>query len=54
MDTPIIEEVLKQINKSHVGSLNHLVGGLMHITVKNRYDFQCLTMHLSGYMNAPT
>ena len=54
MDTPIIEEVLKQINKSHVGSLNHLVGGLMYITVKNRYDFQCLTMHLSGYMNAPT
>ena len=54
MDTPFIEEELKQTDKSHGGSFNHWVGGLMHITVQTRYDLQYLTMKLSGYMNAPT
>ena len=26
----------------------------MHTTVQTHYDLQCLTMRLSGYMNAPT
>ena len=52
MDTPIIGEYLKQIEKSHGGSLNHWDGGIMHITVQTCYDHQYLTVRLSGYMNA--
>ena len=48
MATPIIGEEMKQIEKSHGGSINHWVGGLMHITVQTRYDLQYLTMGLSG------
>ena len=54
MATPLIVAKLKKIEKSHGRSLNHWVGGLMHITVQNCYDLQYLTIHLSGYMNAPT
>ena len=54
MDTPIIVEELKQIEKSHGGSLNHWVGGLIHITVQNCYDLKYLTIRLSGYMNEST
>ena len=54
MAKPLIGEDLKQIDKSHGGSLNHWVGGLMHITVQNHYDLQYLTICLSGYMNATT
>ena len=54
MATPIIREELKQINKSHGGSLNQWVGGLMHTTVQTRYDLQYIKIRLSGYMNAPT
>ena len=52
--TPLIVSELKQIDKSHGGSPNHWVGGLMHITVQTRYDLQYLAMSISGYMNAPT
>ena len=52
MAAPIIGVELNQIEKSHGRSLNHWIGGLMHITVQNWYDIQYLTMHLSGYMNA--
>ena len=45
---------MKKIEKSHGGSLNHWVGGLMHITFQTRYDLQYLIMRLSGYINAPT
>ena len=45
---------MNQIEKSHGGSLNNWVGGLMHITVQTHYDLQYITMRLSGYMNAPT
>ena len=54
MDTPLIVEDLKQIEKSHGVSLNHWVGRLMLITFQTSYDLQYLTMHLSGYMNKPT
>ena len=54
MNTHIIEEELKQIEKSHGGSLNHWVGGIIHITFQTKYDIQYLTMRLSGYMNSPT
>ena len=54
MATHIIEEELKQIEKSHGGSLNHWVGGIIHITFQTKYDIQYLTMRLSGYMNSPT
>ena len=54
MDKPLIGAELKQIERLHGGSLNHWVGGLVHITVQTRYDLQYLTMRLSGYMNAPT
>ena len=54
MSTPLIGEDLKQIDKSHGGSLNHWVGVLMYITVQTRYDLQYLIMRLNGYMNAPT
>ena len=54
MDTPLIGEDLKQIEKSHGGSLNIWVGGIIHITVQTCYDLQYITMRLSGYMNAPT
>ena len=40
MDKPIIVEDLEQIEKSHGGSLNHWVGGLTYITVKNHYDIK--------------
>ena len=53
MATLLIVEVLKQIEKSNGGSLNHWVGGIMHITVQTCYDLQYLTMRLSIYMNAP-
>ena len=53
MATPFIGAELKQIEKSHGGSLNHWVGGLMYIIVQTCYDLQYLTMRLSGYMNAP-
>ena len=54
MDTTIIGEETKQIYKSHGGSLNHWVGGLMHTIVQTCYDLQYFTMQLSGYMNSPT
>ena len=54
MDTPLIVEELKQIEKSHGESLNHWVGGIIHITFQTKYDLQYLTMHLNGYMNSPT
>ena len=54
MDTPLIVEELKQIEKSHRLSLNYWSGLLIHITVQTQYDLQCLTMRISGYMNAPT
>ena len=54
MDSPIIGEELKQIEKSYGGSLNHWVGGLMQITVQNVCDLQYLTICLSGHMNKPT
>ena len=54
MATPLIGEELKQIEKSHGGSINQWVGGLMHITIQTFYGLQYLTMCLSGYMNAPT
>ena len=44
---------MKQIDKSHGGSLNNWVGGPMNITFQTRYDLQYLTMRLSGYTNAP-
>ena len=50
---PIIGEDLKQIDKLHGLSLNHWVGGIMHITFQTRYDIQYLIMLLDGYMNAP-
>ena len=54
MDTTLIGEDLKQIDKLSGGSLNHWVGGLMHITVQTSYDLQYLTICLSVYMNTPT
>ena len=54
MVTSLIGEQLENFEKSHGGSLNHRVGGLMHITVQTRYDLEYLTMRLSGYMNEPT
>ena len=54
MDTPLIGAELKHIEKSHRGSINHWVGGLMNITVQTCYDLQFITIFLSGYMNAPT
>ena len=53
MATPLIGEELKN-EKSNGGSLNHYVGGIMHITFQTRYDPQYLTMRLGGYMNYPT
>ena len=51
--TPIIGEELKIIENYHVGSLNHLVGGLIYNTVQTPFDFQYLTTCLRGYMNSP-
>ena len=52
MSTPLIGKEMKKIEKSHGCSLDHWVGGLMHITVQTHYDIKYLTMHLSVYMNA--
>ena len=54
MATPLIVAELKQIEKSHGVSLNHWVGGIIHITVQTLYDLQYFKMLISGYMNAPT
>ena len=54
VDTPLIREELKQIEKSYGGSLNHWVGGLLNITVQTHYDLQYPTIRLGGYINAPT
>ena len=54
MATTIIGAELKKVYESHEVYLNHLVGGLVHITVQTCYDLQYLTMHLSNYMNAKT
>ena len=54
MDTPLIGEDLKKIEKSRGGYLNNWVCGLMHITVQTRYDLQYLTTRLRGFINAPT
>ena len=54
MSTSLIVDKLKQVEKYHGGSINHWVGGLIHITVQTRYDPQYLTMHLTFYMKAPT
>ena len=51
---PLFGEELKKIEKSHGRSLNHWVGGLMHITFQTFCDLQYLTMLLSVYTNAPT
>ena len=53
-DTILIGEELKKNDKSHEGSLNHWVGGIMHITFQTCYDLQYLTMRLSVYINSPT
>ena len=54
MAKPLIgEDLEKQIENSHVGSIKHWVGGLMNTTVQTCYNLQYLTMRLSGYMNAP-
>ena len=53
MATHLIGEKLTKIDKYHGGSLNHWVGGFMHITSQTLYDLQYLTMCLSGYNNAP-
>ena len=50
----LVGEYLKQIEKSHIGSLNHWVCGLMYATTQNFYNMQYFTMRLGGYMNAPT
>ena len=54
MDTSTIGEDLKQIEKSHGVSLNHWIGGIMHITIQTHYYLQYLTMRIIWYMNAPT
>ena len=54
VDTPLIEEYLKQIENSHEGSLNHWFSGLMHITVQTCYNLWYLTIRLIGYINALT
>ena len=54
MFTSIIGDKLKQVEIYHGGSINHWVGGLIHITVQKRYDLQYLTIHLTCYMKAPT
>ena len=38
VDIPLIVSEMNKIGKKHGGSLNHWVGGLMHITVQTRYD----------------
>ena len=43
MDTTFIEEEPKQMDKSYGKLLHNWVGGIMHITVKTRYDLQYLT-----------
>ena len=54
MDTPpIIGENMKN-EKPRGGSLNHWVGGLMHITFQTCYDLQYIIMRISGYIIAPT
>ena len=52
--TPLIGEEMKQIEKSHGGSLNQWVGRLMHITVQTCYALQYLTTNLCDYTSAPT
>ena len=54
MATIIIGAERKKIEKTQGVSLNIWVGGIMHIAVQNCYDLQYPTMHLSGYINAPT
>ena len=54
VDIPLVVAELKQIEKTRGGSLNHWVGGLMHITIQTCYDLQYFTMHLSGFINAQT
>ena len=51
MATTIIGDKLKQVEKYHGVSLNHWVGGIMHITVQTLYDTQYLTMRWIGYKN---
>jgi len=51
---PLVGDKLKQVEKQHGGSLNHWVGGLMHVQVVTRYDLAYACMRLSGYMSAPT
>ena len=53
MATPLIGSYPEQIESAHGISLNHWVGGITHVTSQTSYDLQYLTMHLSGYMNAP-
>ena len=53
MDTPLIGDDLKKIEKYHEGSLNNWFVGISQITVQTCYDIKYLTMCLSGYMNAP-
>ena len=43
VDSPLIGEELRKTNKSHVVSINHGFGGLMHITFQYHYDLQYIT-----------
>ena len=54
MATTLIGEEHKKIEKSHGGSLNHWVIGLVYITVQTCYGIQYPIMRIIGYMNAPT
>ena len=54
MDTPLIREELKQIDKSYGIFLNNWVGGIIYTTVQTCYDLQYLTVYLSGYVKYTT
>ena len=51
METALVGEELKPIDKSHVVALNQWVAGLMYITFQIIYDLKYLSVRISGYMN---
>ena len=54
MGTPLIGELLKQLERTNGGWLNHWVGGLLYIAVQTWNDLKYITMRLSGYTKAVT
>ena len=54
MSATLIGDKLKQLERTHRGSLNQRIVIIMQIMVQTRYDLQYINIQMIRYMNIPT